>query len=296
VNVPVKAHVTQLRMTAGYTKRGPRGDYFTMNPRVRRVRVERDGARVGEWELAPSRRDLQVLPVQGPGGRYRITIVDVVPGSRSSWRETCVSELEVMGTTQGLRSERTAPAVRVADVSNLDLDQRELEVDEPVASPEAWCAQRIASKKECAGGLESCWCGAGRHDEDGLRGLTSLTARVDPILDARLVGHHLPANGPRCDLLIRTKAGWFGVAEVETCGVQGAGSVHEITVDTFEVTRGRPRVLRLEWKARTHEEGESDCAIRRRLECTTNARLFPTCIVRDLDLERCVSLEAKASP
>jgi hypothetical protein len=97
--VPADARVTSIRMTVGFTKVDPKlGDLFTMNPRIRRVRVLRNGAPLVERALDPALRTLQEIPIDQPGGEYKIEVLDVVPGTKPTWREICVSELEVWGT------------------------------------------------------------------------------------------------------------------------------------------------------------------------------------------------------
>lgn len=95
--MPAAARVRAIKLTAGYTRALSGGDLFTMNPRLRRVRVERGGVTLGEFDLDPARRDLQTLPVDAPGGDFRIEVLAVVAGTRAAWREACVSELEVWG-------------------------------------------------------------------------------------------------------------------------------------------------------------------------------------------------------
>lgn len=78
--VPAGAHVTRIAMTVGFTGKGPEGDYFVMNRRIREVRVTRDGDKPRRFVLDPASRELQSLPVDGPAGDYRIEVVATVPG------------------------------------------------------------------------------------------------------------------------------------------------------------------------------------------------------------------------
>jgi hypothetical protein len=98
--VPPSTRVERVRMTVGFTAiagKGAEGDYFTMNRRIRKVRVWQDKVSLREVTLDPESRDLQDVPIDGNGGDYRIEIVDTIPGSRKDWREVCVSELQVIG-------------------------------------------------------------------------------------------------------------------------------------------------------------------------------------------------------
>jgi len=116
--VPADARVTTIRMTVGFTRVDPKlGDLFTMNPRIRRVRVLRNGALVTERVLDPAVRTLQDIPIQQPGGDYKIEVVDIAPGTKPSWRELCVSELEIWGTlAPGVIAKPSRPVVRVGSL------------------------------------------------------------------------------------------------------------------------------------------------------------------------------------
>lgn len=113
--VPAGARVTKIRMTVGFTKIDPKlGDLFTMNPRIRKVRVLHDGVAVVEQALDPALRTLQDIRIDQPGGEYKIEVVDIVPGTKKSWREISVSELEIWGTlAAGAAPNPSVPVVRV---------------------------------------------------------------------------------------------------------------------------------------------------------------------------------------
>jgi hypothetical protein len=102
-------------MTVGFTKSDAKlGDLFTMNPRIARVRVLRDGVTVVEQALDPALRTLQDIPIDQPGGDYKIEVVDIVPGTHASWREISVSELEIWGSLPpGIPPTRHRPTVLV---------------------------------------------------------------------------------------------------------------------------------------------------------------------------------------
>jgi hypothetical protein len=100
VMVPAGAAIEELRMTAGHTGHGPHGeDYFTMNPRIRSADVLHGDKKLATFTFDIARRDLQTLRVHGERN-VRVRITSVEPGSKQTWRETCVSELEVWGTPQ----------------------------------------------------------------------------------------------------------------------------------------------------------------------------------------------------
>jgi hypothetical protein len=117
--VPAAAHVTAIKLTAGFTRKDKQGDLFAMNQRVRKVKLWRDGKSLGERTLDPDARGLQALAVDGGGGDYRIEIAELVAGTKPDWREVAISELEVWGTAPGTSATKTKPVVRVG---SLDID------------------------------------------------------------------------------------------------------------------------------------------------------------------------------
>ena len=112
VRLPEDATVTSIEMTAGFTRVAD-SDLFTGNHRIARVRVLRNGEELVSHALDVESRDLQTIPVTGPGGVYRIEITEVVPGTRSDWREACISELRVMGRAPVVHEGRRFPRFAV---------------------------------------------------------------------------------------------------------------------------------------------------------------------------------------
>jgi len=133
VRLPSDATVTGIALTPGFAKSDGTTDLFTGNHRISRVRVLREGAEVGVFAVETATPALVTVPVTGAGGVYRIEVVEVVAGSRPTWLETCVSELQVLGyapaMTPGRRLPRTAvgalPAPRTATVADRALVARE---------------------------------------------------------------------------------------------------------------------------------------------------------------------------
>lgn len=113
VRVPKTAHVTKLRLTAGFTK----GDFFTQNHRIKRIGVWRDGKELGTFALDLERRDLQDVAIGADGGDFTIRILESVAGTKPGWREIAISELEVWGTIDAPKPQK--PVVRVG---SLDVD------------------------------------------------------------------------------------------------------------------------------------------------------------------------------
>jgi len=146
--VPAAAHVTKIRLTAGFTASGPEGDTFLLNHRVRRVRVVHGGAS-SVHELDVSNRGLQDVPIDAGGGDFRVELIELVPGSQKRWREACVSEIEVWGVLAGATPGTSSPTVAVGSLDAPPMVDRALEAI-PLgdhASIAAYCAQRAAREK-----------------------------------------------------------------------------------------------------------------------------------------------------
>lgn len=97
--LPPGVRVRRIELSAGFDKASPAGDLFTMNHRVRRVRVSHDGKPLFERDLDLATRAPQPLDLERPGGGgiYRIEVLAVEPGTKASWRELSLSELRVLG-------------------------------------------------------------------------------------------------------------------------------------------------------------------------------------------------------
>lgn len=120
IRLPPDAAVTSIKLTVGFTNQDPKlGDLFTENPRIAKIRITHD-KNVVEKQLDVDDRGLQEIAFGGGGGDYKIEILDVKLGTKQNWREICVSELEVWGTTPA-----PPPAKRVRPVvqlGSLDID------------------------------------------------------------------------------------------------------------------------------------------------------------------------------
>lgn len=91
--------VSSIAITAGFDKKKGIDDLFTMNHRIAKIRIRRDGTLVKEATLDTSRRDLQQVPVSvdAKGGTWRIQVIETVPGTKKEWKELVVSDLKMYG-------------------------------------------------------------------------------------------------------------------------------------------------------------------------------------------------------
>lgn len=110
--VPDEATVASVALTVGMTRRTDGGDLFSMNPRVAEVAVYREGELVVRRALDVLNRALQSVPVDRPGGYYRVVVTRVQPGTRVAWREVSVSDFRVRGRWTGTLAE-APPTVTV---------------------------------------------------------------------------------------------------------------------------------------------------------------------------------------
>ena len=114
LRLPADVTVQTIKLTAGFTKKDRKlGDLFTLNPRIERVRVLRDGKTIAEKKLDTELRTLQTIDVNAAGGDYRIEVTDIIPGTKKQWREISISELEVWGLPGATAVKKQKPIIRV---------------------------------------------------------------------------------------------------------------------------------------------------------------------------------------
>jgi hypothetical protein len=151
--VPPTTQVKQILVTAGFDKKSAQGDLFTMNHRIRKVRVTREGEAIGEFTLDIEKRELQPIPIDRPGGSYRIEVLATEPGTKTAWKELCVSELRVVGIPGKLDLNPFGPHVpdvRVGALGGVKLDKDTRAAVRALLaspSPDAFCAAHVAHWK-----------------------------------------------------------------------------------------------------------------------------------------------------
>jgi hypothetical protein len=179
VRVPATAKVSSVKLTAGFTKVDKKlGDLFTMNPRIKKVRVTA-GAKTQDFDLDIAKRDLQELTIDLPGGDIDIAVLAYEPGTKKTWREISISELEVWGTTS-VAPKPQKPAVRLRSLDAL-----------PVLT-KAECAKlvgklegKVASTDEVAVSADTTVC---RIDSDQGEGSIRVTLAAASRKTMRLLG------------------------------------------------------------------------------------------------------------
>ena len=121
--VPKDARIDAVLLTVGFDKRSQQGDLFTMNQRVKRVRVSKENGHgvyvaVRETSLDINERGLQSIPVDQGGGDFRVDVLETVAGTKPEWRELAISEMCVVGKP-GAERRKAGEALRIA-VGSLD--------------------------------------------------------------------------------------------------------------------------------------------------------------------------------
>lgn len=153
-SVPADAHVDHVEIVPGYAHTSKAGvDLFLANHRIAKVRVLRaptGGSPLDERFvllreaiLDTSRAELQSISIDTDGGRFRIEVIETVPGSNAAWRELTVSELRVMGRAGA--TVRKAPTYPLVSVGSLALPDKEApytvtlqETDVQPTPPKSW--------------------------------------------------------------------------------------------------------------------------------------------------------------
>ncbi len=123
VRVPAGARIKQIKLTPGFAAVDKRhGDLFTKNARIKKLRLHHAGRAIKDVTLDPAKRGLQTIDVDVSGGDLRLEVIEAEPGSKKTWREACISELEVWGTLPAgtvAPAKKLKPAVRLGSLDAL---------------------------------------------------------------------------------------------------------------------------------------------------------------------------------
>jgi len=267
VRIPADARVETIKLTVGFTKIDPKyGDLFTMNPRIKRVRVTRDNAYIAEPTLDPDVRTLQDIPIGRAGGDYRLEVLEVVPGTKKTWREINISELQVWGKPGKTTPASPAKLVPVVHVGGFDHDDL----------TRAQCVAALLGKsakvaqfatEDFSGDLSICRVEQASPHADG--GATSGTATIGivkrgakPVLIAKLapIAISTPANEPAMGeasksatvaataiALTTTEAGLLVTESSHEQGMQWANSAASVRLYRIGAAGALTKVLEYGW-------------------------------------------------
>lgn len=220
--VPKETHVRRIELTPGYSHVGKNGDLFTMNHRISRVRVTREGQPLGEFSLDTNQRMIQPLAVDAPGGKFRVEVLAVEPGSKKEWRELVVSEFRVWGErNQAPENPTHLPLVYVGAVGGAPPPPkgRDGAPTGPFASLDDMCAKYNAALKDP---LKKYWGSGERYPGEigphcvvwelsspPMAGLTAASIpKSSPYLDVQFYNAH-SVHEDFIALAVKTPRGWF---------------------------------------------------------------------------------------
>lgn len=212
--VPKDAKVRRIELIVGYDKVKGDVDLFTANHRIKSVTVSRDGKKVLDHTFDTSKRALQAIDIDGPGGDYQIKVTATEPGTNPKWKELVVSELRVVGDPGKARSSGKDP-VRVS-VGGLDKEPDEIQVDVIPATEIVGPAADLAAV--CSTWLRSLDATKKEREE---------TAK----------NHELTLGGPSCkDVPLKMRAPFTGDATFKAVHAvrlsDGLSSRTQLVVDT----------------------------------------------------------------
>jgi hypothetical protein len=210
--VPSDTHVDAIEMNVGYNRISGKEDLFRANHRISRVAVLRNGTKLKEVALDPEQRGLQVIPVDGPGGDYKVQVLDTVPGTKSAWKELVVSEFRVVGTP-GVARRGATDRLRISLRALATKEEGPHLIDVSSVIP--------AYRAQALGGACSAW----------LKKLSEQLAEQKPEENAE----YLKRGVPFCveeplELPFAPIAPYKSVHAVRVSG--GIGSHHELVVET----------------------------------------------------------------
>ena len=214
--VPKSARVLKVELTAGFDKIAKDGgDLFTMNHRITKVRLSREGKVIKEADLDPNKRDLQAIEVDEPGGDFKLEVLATLPGTKKEWKELAVSELRVWGRAGGAPENPTRiPRTAIGSLDGVPphvVPKRRDFSPGPYASIaelcRAWDAMITPAMKERGdrypGPIDPPYC----QDGGGTRGLPASTFAQGPFKGGQI----LVLVGPESEaayLALRTDKGW----------------------------------------------------------------------------------------
>ncbi len=256
--LPKAAHVHAIVLSSGFAGRDPDGgDLFTMNHRITRVRVTREGMPDRSVDLDPATRSPQRIPIDAMGGDYRIEVLATLPGTKTTWRELVVSTFDVLGVPAVAKITDASVGVRVGSLAAppwLTSAERESVAGLPKRGPwpsiDAYCtrfAQDLASAARAAGRpvadvVDRCPMESDcRHEPLVFEGVAG------PPLQAMETVRVCDGTNATTWLAIQSSRGWFVEAdelESEPCiNPNSAGEVKRELVRMERPPAGPPALL-----------------------------------------------------
>jgi hypothetical protein len=280
------AKIHELRLTVGHTGKGAKGeDFFTMNPRIRKVTVLRDDQPIATATLDITRRELQPIALPAAASSIRLRIDEIVPGSKPAWREACISELEAWGTLPpGVAATPSKPVVSVG-AAMLDptraggpiTDDRDY-CEHLLVDDRAAYAKQLAQDKEesdaCTADPHNCMMGDDyRHRV--LEPHCEFTADPRIAKSGPWLAVGLFTRDELCRVAVQTTAGWWLEGEAADCGRDPRDHQRDLTI-TSAKPHGATIDIRYETYIPGFDTGEKGVTTAFAITCTA-AKATVTC-------------------
>jgi len=243
------AEAHELRLTAGFTAKGPNGeDWFTMNPRIKKLTVTADGAPAGTFTLDVANRELQAFPVKATQ-TVRVDIAELAPGSNKTWREASISEIELWGQPP---VGWTEPKPALMPIVGVGADSIPSAPDDPCAAVEAareaFIAEHAKDRNEGPGGEDHAY--PPRCDAMELTGAEDLPRPWSSVRASCYVQDEV--YGPKtCGVDVKDGAATASVEMSHTAQGAEMSAALEAT-DVLAASPGPELIVRI-----THPNGES---------------------------------------
>lgn len=194
VRVPAGARIKQIKLTPGFAAVDKRhGDLFTKNARIKKLRLHHAGRAIKDVTLDPAKRGLQTIDVDVSGGDLRLEVIEAEPGSKKTWREACISELEVWGTLPAgtvAPAKKLKPAVRLGSLDALPTTKERALLVEVITEQGAWYSGSGLTNstlyRASAAGLADIAAWTSREDKNHEGGSSDGCDLVDPKVGATL--------------------------------------------------------------------------------------------------------------
>lgn len=211
--VPEGVEVGAFRLLLG--EAAPEGVSRVVRPR--RVRVTRDGAPVGEFDIDPRRRTPQFIPATGGAGLWRVevTAATSLRDADAGAPALLISDLQPWGSASPGLNASSCGVVPQVGPSRASVEA--LRVSPPAATLAAWCERFRAGSTPDGGSnipggdasVATCVFGAEAAVTPSA-GVTLRGPRNGPILDAQWLCTRAPGEAATwCRLAVQSRFGWM---------------------------------------------------------------------------------------
>jgi hypothetical protein len=256
-----------------------------MNPRIRKVTLLRDDQPVATATLDITRRELQPIALRVAASSVRLRIDEIAPGSKPTWKEACISELEAWGTLPpGVAATPSKPAVSVG-AAVLDPTQ----AGGPIIDDADYCEHLLAddraayAKQQAQDKEEADACKADPHRcimGDDYRHRVpephcAFTADPGIAKSGPWLAVGLFSRDELCRVALQTAAGWWLEGQAADCGHDPRDHQRTLTI-TSAKSHGATIEIHYETHVPGFDTGEAGTTNVYAITCTA-AKTVVTC-------------------